>query len=354
MIRKDVNSGKWFVQIETKDAVTGKRKQKKKRGFNSKSEAKQAEAEMLREHDTTTITFHKMSDEYANQTDSQDTNKEILKSVYKNHCESLYEMDFSAIGKPELKAWHTSIKNADLALKTQNRIITSVKSVFKYAADIYDLPNPSSCLKQLKGTSNDDEPMHVWTIEQFNQFIDKVPEGYYRNFFITLFWTGMRRGECLALQCSDLTEDGCLDVTKSIKHFKNGFTPLKNKGSRRKIKLDDVTLGIVKDTIQQSGNDGFIFGKERSLPISNVQRIFVKGIEDSGVPKIRLHDLRHSHATILINNDVNIVAVSKRLGHKDVTITLKVYAHLMQKTDEKMMVIIQNLRSNPANTLPVQ
>ena len=354
MIAKDKNTNKWFVQIQYKDPVTHKLKAKKRRGIATKSEAKKIEVQLMSENSNTSITFHQMSDKYVAHNDSQQVNKNVLKSIYSNHCDPFFETDFNAIGKPELIEWHTSLKNSDLALKTKNRIITSVRSVFKFASDVYDLPNPSSCLKQLKGTSNDDEPMHVWTIEQFNTFIQKIPEGYYRSFFITLFWTGMRRGECLALQCADLTDDGCLDITKSIKHFRNGFTPLKNKGSRRKIKLDATTLEIVKQSIEASGNNGFIFGGDRSLPISNVQRNFVDGIKDSGIPKIRLHDLRHSHATILINNDVNIVAVSKRLGHADVTITLKVYAHLLAKTDNKMMDTISNLRQNHATIMPEQ
>lgn len=352
MLAKDKKTNIWFVQIQYKDPVTHKLKTKKRRGIATKSEAKKMEVQLMNENSNTSITFHQMSDKYVANNGSQQVNKDVLKSVYSNHCDSFYETNFNAIGKPELIEWHTFLKNSGLALKTKNCIITSVRSVFKFASEVYDLPNPSSCLKQLKGTSNDDEPMHVWTIEQFNTFIQKVPEGYYRNFFITLFWTGMRRGECLALQCSDLTDDGCLDVTKSIKHFRNGFTPLKNKGSRRKIKLDATTLEIVKQSIEASGNNGFIFGGDRSLPISNVQRKLVDGIKDSGVPKIRLHDLRHSHATILINNDVNIVAVSKRLGHADVTVTLRVYAHLMQKTDNKMMNKINELNENPSTIRP--
>lgn len=345
MIRKDKSYNTWYAQIDTKDPVTGKRKTRKKRGFRTKSEAKQAEVDMMRETSTTLVTFHAMSDQYVNSLDSRQVSKEVLKSVYKHHCTDLYEMDFSTIGKPELLKWYTDLKDSDLAFRTKNRIITSVKAVFRFAARIYDLRDPSVILRPIKATSDDDEPMHVWTIDQFNKFISKVPEGYYRAFFITLFWTGMRRGECMALQCSDLTNDGCLDVNKSIKHYQNGFTPLKNRGSRRKIKLDDRTLTVVKECAQASRN-GFIFGGERSLPISEIQDTFVKAVKASGVPKIRIHDLRHSHATILINEGVNIMAVSKRLGHADVSITLRVYAHLMQKTDNQMMEEIEKLHKS--------
>lgn len=87
----------------------------------------------------------------------------------------------------------------------------------------------------------------------------------------------------------------------------------------------------------------FVFGETRSLPITSVQKVFEEGIKKSGVPRIRIHDLRHSHATMLINNGVNIVAVSRRLGHSDINITLKVYSHLLRKTEDEMVTTITNL-----------
>ena len=74
----------------------------------------------------------------------------------------------------------------------------------------------------------------------------------------------------------------------------------------------------------------FLFGGDRSLPINSVQRYFTQAIKDSGVPPIRLQDLRHSHATLLINSGVNIVAVSRRLGHASIEQTLTTYTHLLQ------------------------
>ena len=64
--------------------------------------------------------------------------------------------------------------------------------------------------------------------------------------------------------------------------------------------------------------------------------------------KIRIHDLRHSHATILINNGVNIVAVSKRLGHSDINMTLKVYTHLLEKNADELVDKLEELKESVA------
>lgn len=82
------------------------------------------------------------------------------------------------------------------------------------------------------------------------------------------------------------------------------------------------------------------FGGQFPLATSTIHRVFTQGIKDSGVKKIRVHDLRHSHATNLINKGANIVAVSKRLGHSDTSMTLRVYTHLLEETEEELLKYI--------------
>ena len=87
----------------------------------------------------------------------------------------------------------------------------------------------------------------------------------------------------------------------------------------------------------------FLFGGDTSLPITSIDREFKQGIKLSGVKPIRLHDLRHSHATNLINNGANIVAVSKRLGHSSPNITLAIYTHLLKKSEDELIEIMNNM-----------
>lgn len=89
----------------------------------------------------------------------------------------------------------------------------------------------------------------------------------------------------------------------------------------------------------------YLFGGDEGLTPNYVSNHFNQAVQDSGVKQIRIHDLRHSHATWLINNGVNIVAVSKRLGHATIEQTLKTYTHLMSHTDQEMMFKINEYRS---------
>ena len=98
-----------------------------------------------------------------------------------------------------------------------------------------------------------------------------------------------------------------------------------------------------------------MFGGIRPLAETTVQKRKKTAIQKSGVKEIRIHDFRHSHASLLLNNGVNVLAVSKRLGHSNVNMTMRVYAHLMEKTDESMMEFLnkssQNLLNNTTHCM---
>ena len=88
----------------------------------------------------------------------------------------------------------------------------------------------------------------------------------------------------------------------------------------------------------------YLFGGECPLAVTTIARYFSQAIEETGVRRIRLHDLRHSHATWLINNGANIVAVSKRLGHASIEQTLQTYTHLLQESDNDLVRKINDCR----------
>lgn len=226
----------------------------------------------------------------------------------------------------------------DYATKTKNVTLTYVRAVFAYWSDVYGYPDSAKTLKNFKKTDDEImEEMKVWTPDEFNKFLSCVDDRLYQIYFRLLFWTGCRRGEGIALQCSDLT-DGWINIHASQRDATTGLKPTKTKG-KRKIQIDDV-LNKELHELKDYYKTGYLFGGDHALAPTNISRIFNAGIKASGVKKIRLHDLRHSHATWLINNGVNIVAVSKRLGHTSIEQTLKTYTHLLESTDNNMMSII--------------
>lgn len=101
------------------------------------------------------------------------------------------------------------------------------------------------------------------------------------------------------------------------------------------------TISFIKPLLDMEGE--FLFGRSEPLSSSTVKRQMQDTIKKSGVKRIRVHDLRHSHVSLLLNNGANIVAVSRKLGHSDVQVTLRTYAHLLPETEDKLVNILDEL-----------
>ena len=353
MIGYDSKRKTYFVKSSIKDPYTGKWKTTHKRGFKLKREAAEYEAKLKIKKEenkedllSSTVKFSEVASLWEDTIQSSPTSRRHHKEHFTKRFSNLYDKPIKSITKPQLIKWRNDLGKTDYATKTKNTCIGYVRSVFKFASDLYGLPNVAIVLKNFKETKEEVmSEMQVWTVEEFETFINCVEESLYKKFFTTLFWTGCRRGEAIALQCSDLNEsDHTIYIHASQRNTTTGLQPTKT-GTNRHVKLDEKLYTELLE-LKQEFKKGYLFGGDNAMTPTNIDRYFAKGIEKSGVKKIRLHDLRHSHATILINSGVNIVAVSKRLGHIDINQTLKTYTHLLKDTDEKMMDLIEQLHSN--------
>lgn len=331
----------YVVRYYSTDPLTGKRKQIKKRGFQTKREASRWEAEesLKQTVSKTSLTFWNV---FQIQLDNNDTSigtRQKKEAWIEKYFPNLKDMPIEKISKPMLIEWRNSLKNEGIAVRTMNNGLQYVRSVFTFYSTIYGGLNAGTALKPFKLSKTDKTEMQVWTPEEFRTFLEYVEEPVFKAFFSFLYWTGCRRGEAIAL-CGDDIDGNNVHIHQSMKHYKNGFQPLKTDSSERTIKIDSVLRETLNPFIALA--DPFIFGGIAPLPISSIDRRFREGIKNSGVKPIRIHDLRHSHASFLLNNGANILAVSKRLGHATVTQTLDTYAHILQETDDKMMGIIES------------
>lgn len=194
-----------------------------------------------------------------------------------------------------------------------------------------------------------------WTYEEFMKFISVVDDELYSTLYKTLYYTRMRLGECLALNWNDI-RDNHIDVNKTIsKEHVNGkydITTPKTKKSNRKILLDDETINILNELkLFYQKHVGFneawfVFGGLNPMSQTTVNRRKDEYCVIAKVKRIRIHDLRHSHATLLLSRGVPITVISKRLGHADMTMTLNTYSHLIPEDEDKAINIINDLIKN--------
>ena len=204
-----------------------------------------------------------------------------------------------------LLEWKTKLSSLPLSTSTKNLTIQYIKSTFKFAHEYYDTKNISIVLTPIKNKENKQE-MQVLSLEEFNLFIAKVEHPIFKAFYETLYFTGMRRGEAIALLKNDL-QDETISINKSVRRITEGVKTTKTQSSIRKVKINKTLANTLKNLQKNAGV--YLFGDNEPLRPTTIRRQFDKAIKLSGVKKIRLHDLRHSHATLLINNNVNIVAL---------------------------------------------
>lgn len=347
-VYKDEKRGTWYVRISSVDAVTGKRRETWKRGFSLRREAvawedaQKASGEISR----TSITFRELDEKYIQYKNppKESTKKQERVRVTK-YMSEFADLPIDKITKQILLDWYLGLSaKEDLAVSTKNYCIGVVRSVFRFGSDFYGMTDPSSGLKKLRQRAVKGS-LDVWTVEEFHKFLKKVPNEEYRRLFDFMYWTGVRRGEALALRIEDVDQKKhTVHIWHQIKYAEQGFMPLKTDSSERTLKIPDPLWARLKPFLSESKKGRvFLFGYDRPLSITSVARQMAIGIDESKVKRIRLHDLRHCFATNAIAGGGNIVAVSKYLGHSTIQQTLETYTHLLQKSDDELMTIMGGL-----------
>ncbi|NLC96171.1 MAG: site-specific integrase [Erysipelotrichaceae bacterium] len=338
-VYKDKN-GKWYVN--TSYYEDGQRKYITKRGFTLKKQALEWEVlnKNVPETKYSNITYNDLMINSLEQRQAQKHTKHQTKRIHEMYMTDFLNKKYSSLTKPKINKWVIEVSKLKLSTTMKNNILTEFKSVCKYANDIYDLYDYGKHIKNFKYQIGEKKEMGVWSIDVFNQFIEYIDNYIMKALFTFLFFTGCRRGEALALHKEDIKNNQA-NIYKSYKRASIGVSSVKNEKSIRIIDLNKRTLSAIEPLLSNEGD--YLFGGLNPLSTSTVDRYFKIGIQSSGVKPIRIHDLRHSHATILINQGINIVAVSRRLGHSDINMTLKVYTHLLENSNKDLIDYLNKL-----------
>ena len=342
----DEKTKSWYCKFYYTD-YTGTKKQKLKRGFKLQREAKEYERNFLETQQADlTMTFENFVKLY-----NEDMKHRIREHTYnqkqyvinKKLLPYFGKLPISEITPAVIRKWQNELisyrdEDGKPYAETYLKVINNqLSAIMNYAVRYYGLrENPCRKAGSI-GKSHADE-MQFWTTDEFKKFLEKIsnkPQS--RAGFLVLYYTGIRIGELLALEYTDIDfKAKKLVINKSYQRIdaKDVITAPKTPKSVREVSLPDFLLEELETYTKK------LYGlrkHDRIFPYTKhfFEKEMKRGTKDGEVKKIRLHDLRHSHASLLIELGFTPLAIADRLGHEKVETTLNTYSHLFpHKRDE--------------------
>lgn len=343
-VRQEDN-GTWTAQFWYKD-FRGERKHKKRRGFKTQEEAERFEEEYSSECTgaigVTFATFYKAYEEDVRPRlrETTWTSKDYI--VRDKILPFFGDMRMEEITSLDVVRWQNSLmarrdKDGKPYSQTYLRSVwNQLKCIFNHAVKLYGLKT-SPCAKVEPLGNKNGEEMQFWTKGEYLRFADAAmdkPETYHA--FEILYWCGLRVGEMLALTPADFDFGrSTLKVTKSFQrlHGRDIVTPPKTPKSVRDVVMPKFLAEEMADYIDELDieADERVFKVTKSFMHHEMDRC----CKVSGVKRIRIHDIRHSHVSLLIDMGFSAVAIADRMGHESASITYK-YAHLFPNKQTEM------------------
>lgn len=352
---KNKENGTWYVQFRYTD-WKGERQQKLKRGFATKKEAQAWEREFLMEKQADiNMSFESFVGLYEKDIKPKiKLNTWITKeSIIKQKILPYFQKrKLSEITAKDIIDWQNEIRELTdchgrpLSKTYLKTVHNQLSAIFNHAIRYYGLQiNPA----QKAGNMGVEEKkeMLFWTKDEYTKFSEAMmdkPISYYA--FEMLYWCGIREGELLALTPADFNFDrGTVSINKSYQRInkQDVITTPKTPKSIRVIQMPKFLCDEMQDYFKMFYS---LDSDSRIFPISKnyLHREMARGSKATGVKRIRIHDLRHSHVSLLIDMGFTALAIADRVGHESIDITFR-YAHLFPTRQIEMADKLDMMRS---------
>ena len=359
-VKKDEATGKWMYYGSYK--LNGKTKQYKKRGFEKKKDAIKAEIlfkENLKEPNAT-ITFKELSYQYQVYSEKRIKESSYLtqRAILKYWEDELGECEVKKLTSNNVENFINKLMQS-MSFNSVLNYYTKFRAVLNYAVrQGYIQVSPCNNIDLKKDPNEKKKDMMYWTVEQFNKFIANENKPVYHLLFMNQFYMGMRIGETLALQWKDIDlTNNTINISKTWADMLRKATTPKTNNSYRLITMPQFLSDeykAFKENMNANDND-YIFGMTVPFYRSSVRKEMnetikktnIKLPQNEQIPIIRIHDLRHSCASYMINNMVtdgivnfSVYDIAKRLGDNLDTV-LSVYAHWLPQADKGIVKFME-------------
>ena len=355
-IYKNNDNGTWYCMCWFTD-WQGKRKQKCKRGFATKREALEWEREFLMQKQAdlgmtfeSFVTLYEKDIKPKLKLNTWLSKESVIKKLILPYFK---DRKLSEITARDVIDWQNEIRNIKnnqgkcYSSDYLKNIHTQLSCLFNHAVKYYGLQSNPAAKAGRMGSKKPRE-MLFWTKEEYLKFADAMmdkPMSYYA--FEMLYWCGIREGELLALTPKDFDfKAETVSINKSYQRLKGQdvITTPKTRKSNRVIKMPHFLCEEINEYIRMFYNVG---ENDRIFPFTKhyLTKEMERGSKQTGVKRIRIHDLRHSHISHLIDMGFTALAIADRVGHESIDITYR-YAHLFPSRQDEMANKLNEERGN--------
>ena len=344
----------WYANFYYTD-WTGEKKHICKRGFKTQREAKDYERSFMdQQSNSSDILFSSLVANYLEDMEhrlkptTMENKRFIIQGKLLPYFGKLKICDIDTI---KVRKWQNELISyrdedgkpfSQTYLKTVNN---QLSALMNYAVSHYKLSSNPCRTAGSMGKSKADE-MNIWTQAEYEQFSKEISKSSMKLAFDILFYTGMRSGELLALTPADILSNKRIDINKNYAKIKGEelFLEPKTPKSKRCISIPDFLYNDIQDYIGKLygiGRGDRIFYFQKTALEKEMKRV----AERAGLKPIRVHDLRHSHASMLIELGFTPLEIADRLGHESIKTTLDTYSHLYPDKDQKLADRLNQFRS---------
>ena len=358
--KKTKDGRQYFFRIKYKD-IFGKTRDYTSPKYKTSKEATNEEAKYRinvaeQKTNTSNVTFKDIFNEYI-----EDKARKVKKITLKKerilfrHLSSIENEKIHNFDLNKYRKLNIFISNLDFQANYKNKILGLLKRLIVYSKKYYGTSDYIvSFIESFKDVGKIKKEMNFFTYDEYKQF-DKVIDNFdYHTFFELLYFMGIRQGEATALTWNDIDFNNKKiriekTLTTKIKDELWTITSPKTSNSVRVLPLTEQLLNDLKIMYNNAKEysdfkeSWFVFGNTMPFKETTIQVVKNKYCKLADVKQIRIHDFRHSCASLLINKGASISLVSKYLGHSNVSITLDVYTHMYQSELENMTNILNNL-----------
>lgn len=359
---------KWWYQFYTGEIKNGVRKRITKRGFKTKREAERAMVEAQAASrkgqyvEPSRMLFRDYLQEWIKtKRNLGEQTQELYDSYLRTHIMPLLgHIPLAKLTAHDIEMFLNALHDKGLAAGTVKRIFSVVNAALN-AAETKELIAKNAANKVEKPQVSRRRELVVWDPAYVSVFLEQTKQAsrYWIAIYLAVM-TGMRQGEILGLRWSDIDfEKRTLIIQQTVNRHGEIKQGGKTKQSMRSVALSPETIEVLQEhrklimmeraALGSAYEDhGLVVCTQFGAPVKQrtLQKVWTSFLKKTGAPQITFHDLRHTHASLLIKQGVHIKVISERLGHSSVSITMDTYGHLMPNMQEDAAIGLDRLMKN--------